>query len=126
MSLQSAFQIFNGLVPPGVPKGIAMRFDISLAAGATQYIDLTAEEQFQSLEFVQGVWIDNADNPVALVLTFEVLGQRIIAPPLSQGLYSVFAPNPTRFTMSTTIHATAQPRIILTNVPVAPNVWKVA
>lgn len=119
-----AFQVFNGRAPAGVPKCIPLRFDIS--AVANYYIDLSVDEAFQNIEFVQSAFIDNAENPVALTLTFEISGHRIIAPPLSQGYYTLFAPEQTKFTVSTTIHATAQPRVLLLNVPIGPCMWKVA
>lgn len=119
-----AFQVFNGRAPSGVPKVIPLRFDIS--AVANYYIDLSVDEAFQNIEFIQSVFIDNAENPAAVTLTFEISGQRIIAPPLSQGYYTVFAPEQTKFTLSTTIHATAQPRVLLLNIPVACCIWKVA
>lgn len=116
----AAYQIFNGRAPVGTPKALTIIIDFTTLA--TQRIDLSAEEQFQVLENIQTIWIDNMDNFNPLVLTCDITGQRLIVPPTSQGFFSALSPSG-KFTLASIAVAGLTVKISLMNIPIATSVW---
>lgn len=120
----NSYKVFNGLAPMGVPKVITVKPDFSLVSGTLlQTIDLSVEEAFQTMEFIQAVYIDNLDNGAALTLTCDVTLQRITAPLGTQGFYNVLS-NSGIFKVTTPLAANLIPTLIFLNVPISTNTWK--
>ena len=122
--MHPVFQCFNGLAPNGVPKGIPVTFDFSILTGSPSYtFDLLTEEQQGGVEFIQGVYVDNSANANSVTLTFSITGQKLVVPPISQGIYPVIAPNALKVSIATTQNAGLSVAIILLNVPMAFSQW---
>jgi hypothetical protein len=122
--MQAVFQAFNGFAPRGTIKGMPLSFDFG-GAVASYLVDLTTAENFSQLEFVQQIWVDNADNDAELTITSEITGQRIIVPPNSQGVFPFIEPNPQKFTVATAVAEELEVHLILLNVPMPDFVWNV-
>lgn len=115
--------INNVMIPKGGPKVVPTNLDFSTVA----QIDIDGEPIVSQgkIEFLQGVFIDNADNLDKFTLTMNVTGERIICPPQSQGYFTILQPNPPKMLAGTT---QANGKIInlqFYNVPIIPAVWKV-
>lgn len=118
---RATWQIFNGLAPKDGPKGMPLITDFSVDAFID--VDLTLDEQYQTMEFVQSMYVDNASNAVALTFLFQITQQRLIVPANKTGMFPVLSPNPTKFRMSTTPGAGIAPTVILLNVPMPFFIW---
>lgn len=120
-----AFGIGQGEWPSYGAK--VFQYPLDLTAGATTF-DVTGEIMADQIDFVQSVYIDNADsasnmnNAGRLDLTFAVTGQRICVPPQAQGIYSLLI-LPGAFQVAAKGPAMRY-NILFCNMPLAPNVWK--
>lgn len=105
------------------------------AEGSAAYpitVDFTAETTFEvnlqnlqaggQISQLEGVYIDNADNPDPLLVMVQGTGQRIICPPFSQGYFVVLAPNPPAIIIESAMAAVVC-QVILLNFTVMPVVW---
>jgi hypothetical protein len=96
------FQTPNLAQPSEGSKAIAVSLDFS--DGGIVVLDLTQEVLNGKLDFIQSVYIDNADNAANFDITFvgAPRSQRIRAQPYSQGWYPVSWPvGNARFTAQT-------------------------
>lgn len=118
---RTSWQIFNGYAPKDGPKSMTLITDFTTDAFID--VDLTLDEQFQFMEFVQAMYVDNASNGVALTFTFQITQQRLIVPANKTGVFPVFSINPTKFRMATTPGAGISPTVILLNVPMPFFIW---
>ena len=123
--MQTTFPIFNGLVPELFgPLCLPYLFNLTgAAAGGLTTIsdDFFKEESGGLIDKIQGVWIDNTNNPQAFVLTLPQTGQQIEVAPGLQCIAPVFASSPLKF--SGTSSGVGITQVIFLNVPVAPMTW---
>lgn len=89
-----SYEIDNMLLPRGVGH-VAMPVAIDFTNVDTVYQDFAQEQTGGVIDIVQTVWIDNADNPSTLTLSFPGGNPdfRIVALPYSQGNYAVTSPH---------------------------------
>lgn len=122
MQLGTSFGIANVVVPKGGPKTSPLTLDFS----NTATIDVDGELVVSSgkIEYLQGVYIDNADNPTAFTLLIGTTNQRVVCPPNSQGYFAIMAPSPPKMTASTTQAANRFVPLFFYNVPIQSAVWK--
>lgn len=88
-------------------------------------VDLFSQINSQQMSLVQSFFIDNADNADRLVIVCDITGQRIIAPPFSQGYIPCLVPNPPRFSVAVE-NTPAQPvtvKVFACNFAVLPAFW---
>jgi hypothetical protein len=78
----------------------------------------------ETLSYIQGVYIDNADNPQSLTLTCNQTGHRLKIAPNSQGFFPIFAPTPPFFTATSPVTGPVTVNLIFYNVPVQGQSWK--
>lgn len=100
---------------------------IPLNTGISVNVDLTHSKELGKLDFVQSVYIDNADNTARLDLTFHGAPNdyRISCPPESQGWFPVCWPiGAMRFTASSSGGVAVN--IVLSNFAMPYLVWTVA
>lgn len=123
ISLGARFGINNVIIPKGGPATIPAKLDFTNVAE----IDIDGEQVTSQgkIEYIQGVFVDNADNTDPLVFTMATTGQRIVCPPNSQGYYAIMAPNPPRMTATTTQGANQIFNVFFYNVPIQSAVWSV-
>jgi hypothetical protein len=116
-----AFPISNVIVPVGGPKCVACSLDFS----GTGTIEIDGEQIISqhAIEYIQGVFIDNADNAAAFTITCAITGHRIVCPPNSQGFFSLMAQVP-KFTATTTQAGGRVIRATFYNVPIMQGTWK--
>lgn len=121
MQTLQATPVFNGLAPQEKPKAIAL--SLSFATTLSQDFDFTQIQQNQTrISFVQGVFIDNWDNPNPVAFTCNVTLHRVVCPANAQGYFPIFIPNSPKFTVSSTAGATTA-KIQVLNFPVPAAVW---
>lgn len=119
------FQIPNNFAPAwrggkGGPKGMHLSLDFSTDSEID--LDLFARVSALDLEFVQSMYVDNADNTAALIFTFQGLQQRVKVPASAQGVFPIIAPktNP-KIKVSTTPGVVIDVQLL--NVPMAYAIW---
>lgn len=101
------------------PTAVPVKFDFSLQS--IYQIDMSILNNFQTIDFVQTIYIDNADNAFPCIVYNPTSQQRIIAPPYTQGWYPFICPNPGRFTVSASGANITYMELV--NFPVAPATW---
>jgi len=112
---------YNSCIPKNGARCVPILFDFTTE---TEWIfDYERMKQRDFLSFCQTLWIDNADNSVACEIIIDVTRQRIIAPPFSQGYYTVTMQS-IKFAISS--EGAGFVGVELLNVPVPPAVWKVS
>lgn len=123
VSLGNRFGVNNVIIPKGGPATIPCELNFT----NTARIVIDGEQVVANgrIEFLQGVYIDNADNLDALTLTVQTTGQRLICPPRSQGYFSILAPNPPRIVAETPQGGTKIIDVWFYNVPIQAQVWRV-
>lgn len=123
--MQTTFPIYNGLVPELFgPLCLPYVFNFTgAAAGGLPTIsdDFYKEESGALIDKIQGVWIDNTNNPQAFILTLPQTGQQIEVAPGIQCIAPLFASTPLKF--SGTCSGIGITQVIFLNVPVAPMTW---
>src|SRR3989304_4357644 len=90
--MANSFQTPNLHNPAQGSQAIAVTLDFTLLAAIR--VDLSKEVLDGKIDFLQSVYIDNADNSAPLDLTFEGApqSQRIRAQAFSQGWYPISWP----------------------------------
>lgn len=124
VSLGNRFGISNVIIPKGGPATIPALLDFTNTGEIL--IDGEIVISTGKIEYLQGVFIDNADNPDALSMTLDTTGQRVICPANSQGYFSILATNPPRITAETPQGGTKKIRVLFYNVPIQSGVWAVS
>lgn len=117
-----AYPVSNVIIPQDGPKCSPASLDFS----NTAIYDVDGQQLIDagSMEYVQGVYIDNADNAVIFSLTCAVTGHRIVCPSNSQGFFSLLIPSPPKLTARAAQAAGRIVNLLFYNVPIVPNVWK--
>jgi hypothetical protein len=119
---QFAYPIANVIVPQSGPKCVPAPLDFS--ASSQIEIDGQAIIDAHGIEFLQGVYIDNADNAFPFTLSCQITGHRIVVGPNTQGFFPLLVQNPPRFTALMTQGAGRIVTAIFYNVPIMTSVWK--
>jgi hypothetical protein len=117
-----AYPISNVIVPQSGPKTVPAVADFSNAGS----IDIDGQSIIDAhgIEYIQGVFIDNASNAVAFTLVCAGTNQRIVAAPNSQGFYPLLVQSPPRFTATMAQAANRTVNLQFYNVPIMTSVWK--
>lgn len=124
MAQHPTFEISANQIPTQGSKALPLPFNFS--ASDRQEGDLLQEIENGFIDFVQAVYIDNSANDAAFMLTFPGMGKMgfpLIAPPNSQGFYSVTVPVGITSYIAETDQADIDVLVILYNCCMAPNVW---
>lgn len=114
----SAFPVSNGLAPDGDP--IAVPVTVDLTATTSKTVNFLIEETNGSIDNVQTLFVDNADNAQKLTLTFGVTNQRIVFPANAQGYVAVLAGG---INVSVATTGAVVVPLIFINVPMPGHVW---
>lgn len=114
-----AFGIWNGYAPASGPKAMPYTFDFSDTTLITD--NLLDENTRGIMQFVQGMYVDNFDNPTPFVITFDVTAQRIVVPANSCGTFPVLAPDQTGFRATQSQGTIVYVQFL--NVPTAWCIW---
>ena len=121
LSLGFRYGVNNVIIPKNGPATIPALLDFT----STAEIEIDGElvvSQGQ-IEYLQGVFIDNADNPDTLTLTMGTTGQRIVCPKNSQGYFAIMVPNPPRIVAQSAQAGNKKIRLFFYNVPIQSLVW---
>jgi hypothetical protein len=116
-----AYPISNVIVPQGGPKTVPAVLDFTNVA--TIDIDGQAIIDAHAIEFIQGVFIDNADNAVPFTLIANTQ-QRIVCAANSQGFFPLLVQNPPKLTANMAQAAGRKVAVQFYNVPIMTSVWK--
>jgi len=103
------------------PLAIPMLADLSAATSFD--IDLSAWQEQKLIDFINGVYIDNADNGSAVDLICNGTNQKVICPANSQGYFTLMIPNPPTFRAETAGGVVVP--LIFYNIPMFPIVWSI-
>jgi len=115
--------LFNGEEAAQGPKCIMASLDMS-AIGSWDF-DYTQQQRDGTLEFLQCLWIDNADNAAVLTVTFaNESRQRIKVKANSQGYYPVLCGSEIKFNILTTPAASLIVPIGVISGDIAGSVWQ--
>lgn len=117
----TAFPTFNALAPNQGPMAMPLRLDFT--TNNRIEFDLEKAEALNIISWIQSVYADNSDNPVALTIVVDQTGQRIVVPALAQGIWPIIACKSPRFVCTTTAGVNITPLIILLNVPMPLTQW---
>jgi hypothetical protein len=123
VSLGQRFGINNVIIPKGGPAIVPCRLDFTNTARIL--IDGEQVVANGKIEFLQGVFIDNADNVDALTFTIQTTDQRLICPPRSQGYFAILTANPPRIIAETPQGGSKIINVDFYNVPIQSQVWRV-
>lgn len=113
--------IFNA-TSPKQPKALPLVFNF--VTQNVYNVDLSVQQQFNTIDFVQALFIDNSTGTAAISVTSPVTRQTLVCPPKSQGYFPFLQPVPIQFTVSSTGGQTAA-IIECLNFPVGGVVWGV-
>lgn len=95
---------------------------LDFTGNASIEINLTFDQQQESLEFVQAIYIDNSSNTAALTCYIQQTQQQFIVKAGLQGYYPVLAPMQNcKIKFSTA--STAKIPVEFLSMPMAPQVW---
>jgi len=119
--LSRRFGISNVVIPSEGPISVPVVLDFS-AENIAELQGLLIT-QSEAISQIQGVYIDNGDNPEALTLTVTTTRQRIIAPANSQGFYSLMTINPPDMIAETVALSGLKVTLIFYNVPIQSETW---
>lgn len=118
-TIGNAQGVFNQTQSKRGPIAVPVRVNL---VGATAYtLDLATLNNFNTIDFVQTIFVDNSLNTKAVYFYNGVSQQTLVVPPLSQAYLPFLVPNPGRFTITSTGNVVIP--IELLNFPVAPAVW---
>lgn len=120
--LTASYGIANVIIPRKGPRVAPITLDF--AAYNSIQVDSTLMFQQGHLEFIQGAYIDNGDNPNQLYVTVEVTQQRIIIAPFTQGYYALLAVSPTVIDFVTPSAPDRKVPVHFYNVPIQATTWK--
>jgi hypothetical protein len=120
-TIKNFFKVSNIILPQEGPIVVPVELDFS---GESQ-IDIDGLLLLWSgkISFIQGVYIDNLDNPEPVSLTNSITRQRITAPANSQGYYDIFCPNPLQLVAETVVAADLKIKMHFYNVPIQSQIW---
>lgn len=113
--------IFNGQHPADKPKIVPLSFDF--AAVSSYAIDFQNQQARAFFQQIQSMFVDNSANTKPLSIQFGYSKATIIVPPLSQGVFPVYAPNPVQMTVTSIGGVSAN--IFFGNMPQPYLVWAV-
>jgi len=118
----ASFGVSNVIVPKNGPKAVPVSLDFSNDGE----IDINCEQVISQgkIEYIQTLYVDNADNTNPLTLICSVTRQRLIIKGRAQGYFAILAPNPPVITVSTNQTANLIVTIFLLNVPVQAMNWQ--
>lgn len=118
---QTIRSINNQKLPSSGPK--AVPFNFNFGSQNSYQIDLSLSTARNFVDLIQTVYIDNSGNNAPLYLSVgSPTIQQIIAPPLSQGFYSILLPDPPVMIVACAGGDTST-SVLFLNVPIPPNVW---
>lgn len=111
---------FNSCIPKHGARCVPIPFDFT---SQTDWLfDYGRMSQRDFLAFCQTLYVDNADNAVAVTIVIDQTNQRIVIPPNAQGYVSTLMSN-----IKFSIHSESGGSIYvhLINVPIPTSIWRV-
>jgi hypothetical protein len=120
-NLSSMFATANVAIPDEGPKCIRADLDFSTLDDIS--IEGLLATTTGTMSYIQGVYIDNADNANAVELLCAVTNQRVTCPAQSQGYFPLIITNPPRLTASTPHIANLRVKMFFYNIPIQPSIW---
>ncbi len=106
-------QTFNAMVPSEGPKVIPVTVDLRTASSAA--VDLSNQQMLHKIAFIQGVYVDNLDNPSPLSIIVGVTNQRITIAAGRQQYCPLLVPNPPQFIVESA--GAVQVPVFFLNIP---------
>lgn len=119
---QVGWEVYAGALPK--QGSVAMPVSLTLVANVTQTIDLEIEEETGSLDFIQGLFIDNSAGASAVTIQNTITQQKLVTPAFSQATFPVYAPSKSKFSVVSAGAIT--PVLQFLNFPTPPAVWSAA
>lgn len=99
---RSSFRVRSGLVPLFEHGPKYLPIDLDFTSLGLIAVNLYNENTTGEIDYVQALYVDNADNGNALTIIMNVTGQRLVIPPYAQGIYPALCSTPLEFVASTT------------------------
>lgn len=123
LSLVGTFGVNNAIIPRGGPKVVRAILDFSNEAEIL--IDGQQIVSQGQIEYLQGFFVDNADNTDSVTFVMSATNQRIVVPANSQGYYTLLVPNDPKITASTPQVNGRIVECFFYNVPIQSHNWNV-
>lgn len=118
---RAGYKATLGYVPEQGTRFVPVKLPFNANAVTSISDDLFPEQSLSELEYIQAVYIDNADN--AQKLTLQVNGgSRIVAKANSQGFYPLVTPNG-KFSYSASTTGNVDINIIFLNIFINAIIW---
>lgn len=114
------YSVMGATVPPEGPRTLAVGLDFTQAS---QYsLDLQNLQQRNFFSMLQGLFVDNSQNPASLTINFPNTGQNLIFEAGTQAYITTLCQNPAKlvFISSGDVSAVV---VYLLNYPVTNDVW---
>lgn len=124
ISLAGTFGANNAIIPRNGPK--VVRADLDFSNVAEILIDGQQIVSQGQIEFLQGMFVDNATNAVPITFVMSATNQRIVVPANSQGYYSILVPNDPKIIATMEQTNNRKVAVFFYNVPIQSNVWLTA
>lgn len=121
ISLSGVYGANNVLIPKGGPKVVGANLDFSTVAEIL--IDGQQIVSQGQIEFLQGMFVDNADNGVSVSFEMSTTGQRLVIPARAQGYFAILVPNEPRIIARMSQLNNRRVRVLFYNVPIQSHYW---
>lgn len=122
VQLAGVFGVNNAIIPRGGPKVVRAVLDFSNVGEIL--IDGQQIVSEGNIEYLQGFFVDNADNNVAISFTMSATNQRIVVPANTQGYYSLLIPNEPKIIARMPQTNGRRVEVFFYNVPIQSADWK--
>jgi len=122
VQLAGVFGVNNAIIPRGGPKVVRAVLDFSNVGEIL--IDGQQIVSEGNIEYLQGFFVDNADNNVAISFTMSATNQRIVVPANTQGYYSLLIPNEPKIISKMPQTNGRRVEVFFYNVPIQSADWK--
>lgn len=122
-NLANFFSVNNVVIPRDGPRCVSATLDFS--SQNTIEIEGLLITTLGVMDYIQGMYIDNGDNPDPISFIAQQTRQRITCPPFSQGYYALLITNPPTITATTSAEADKKIKVHFYNVPIQSQTWSV-
>jgi hypothetical protein len=120
-SIAARYTVMGATVPPEGPRAIAIPLDFTQTQNYT--LDLQNIQQRNFFSMIQGLFVDNSQNPSSLTINFPNTGQNLIFEAGQQAYIGTLCQNPAKVQFMSAGDV-AGVMVYILNYPVTNDVWQ--